>query len=371
MYLIFNVFIVESYAEFKGESLKKISVVITGQIKSSETFLNSIKEFVALKEEGVIDEIILSTWQTELDRQGRELIEQISENLIVITPTPPKVNSGSAFYQMKSFHFGLNEVVNKNNFIFKSRPDLLILREDLKNIFKKNYNIDSTRSPFKNKIWIPWFEISKPFYLADECFFCSYSDAVKLYNYNTIYDNYYNIDAGISHIRRFYDPFIGTYPEFENFFLNFGITGHGRSGRFQIFDVLYNNSNYLRGMKLYYEVLEANFNIGLDYNGYIDFREWNKLENSTYIESLYASVKRDNSFDPAKGHVYGYSNKDVIALLNTMPICREGEGVTDNSDDITKHTISRIVALLPKDSVYRLKFNKLIGNAKYLINKIL
>jgi hypothetical protein len=340
-------------------------VLITGQIKSSDNFLRAIKEFVALKDEGVVDEIILSTWKGELDKQSEELIEQVKENLIVVTPNPPKVNSGSAFYQMKSFHYALNKVTNKDNFIFKSRPDLFIAKKDIKKIIEKDYKVNSARSPFNSKVWIPWFEISKPFYLADECFFCSYLDALKLYNYNTIYDNYYEIDAGISHIRRFYNPFIECYPEFERFFQFFGITGHGRSKRFEIFEVLYKNSRYRKGIGLYYEILKENFNIGLDKYGYLDFREWNKLEKSTSIESLYGSVSRKNSFDPTKGHVYGYSDKDVIVLLNSMPSCGGEESTSEDNDITTKRLISQIVSSIPKNNILKMKFNKLLGYFKY------
>ncbi|ETX12709.1 hypothetical protein MUS1_03065 [Marinomonas ushuaiensis DSM 15871] len=344
--------------------MHKISVLITGEIKSSNAFLRSIQEFVALKNEGVVGEIILSTWKGELDKQSEELIEQVNENLIVVTPKPPKVNSGSIFYQMKSFHCALNKVTNKNNFIFKSRPDLFIAKEDLKRIFGKDYKINSARSPFKSKIWIPWFEISKPFYLADECFFCSYLDALKLYNYNTIYDNYYEIDAGISHIRRFYNPFIECYPEFEKFFQFFGVTGHGRRKRFEIFGELYRNSSYRKGMILYYEILKENFNIGLDKYGYIDFREWNKLEKSTLIESLYTSVSKKNSFDATKGHVYGYSDKDVITLLNFMPKCGDEEVITENNDVATKRFISQVVSSIPKDNIFKIKLKKLFSYFK-------
>ncbi|EKO3443220.1 TPA: hypothetical protein ACOJPC_002313 [Vibrio fluvialis] len=342
--------------------MHKISVVITGQVKSSVIFFESLKEFIALKEEGIVNEIVLSTWKGEIEKLNESITKQLNEHVVIITPNPPKVNSGTAFYQMKSLHCALNKLSDKKTFVFKTRPDLYISKEDIKEIIKLDNNVRSKKSPFVNKVWVPWFEVSKPFYMADECFYCNYPDAIKLYNYDTIYDNYFDIDAGISHIRRFYHPFTSIYPEFEHFFLKFGVTGHGTSQRFRLFDVLYENVNYKKGLRQYYKILEHSFNIGLHKYGYITFREWNKSEKKTIFNSLEDAVKPINSFEPSKGHVYGYNNNDVKTLLGDDAIYNEV--IPSEDDDITKVKIFNIMNSMPKVSLMKRILFKVLSYVK-------
>jgi len=341
--------------------VNKISVIITGQIKSPVTFSQSINEFILLQKEGIVDEIILSTWGCELEKIDSDFLNYLRKYVVIVTPEPPKINSGSAFYQMKSFHFGLNKIKDQDSFIFKSRPDLFISKDDLKEIILKNYEVTSLHSPFNSKVWVPWFEISKPFYLADECFFCSFSDAVKLYNYDTVFDNYYNIDAGISHIRRFYNPFIALYPEFDYFFQYFGRTGHGTVARFTVFDLLCKNKNYRKGVSLYYKILHDNFNIGLNKNGYILFREWNEEGNKSEITSLNASIYAGNSFDSTKGQVYAYTDHDLKNLIDNMPFDPDSKIIASEQDILTSHSISQIINSIPKTSFFKKLSNKILS----------
>lgn len=335
----------------------KVNVIITGQIRSAETFNKSIVELISLKKEGVVDKIILSTWEGELDKLDSNSIKKVNDNMIVITPKPPSIQSSSIFYQMKSFHCGLDEVVEHSSFIFKTRPDLVIKQEHIKEIIKLNNTITCKSSPFINKVWVPWFEITKPFYLADECFYCSYTDAHKLYNYNTIYDNYYDIDAGISHIRRFYEPFIALYPEFANYFKHFGISGHGTDSRFPIFNLMKKSNAYLYSISTYYKILDENFNIGISEYGYIDFREWNQKYNQTEITNLINSVTAKGSFDPKKGHNYAYTSNDVIRLRESMAVTEPlNEKLYSDGDKVIKlkaHMLKN--AIPPKSFMYRLK----------------
>ncbi|MEZ9068202.1 hypothetical protein [Vibrio atlanticus] len=309
--------------------------------------MRSVEEFRALKKEGQVEEVIFSTWQSELEKHP-EAIEYItSEGIVVIFNEEPKVNSGSAFHQMKSLHIGLDNIKNKNNYIFKTRPDLYISGKYVKKIASLNYDIETEKSPFSNKIWVPWFEISKPFYLADECFYCCYSDALKLVNYNTIYDNYFDIDAGITHIRRFYEPFFYIYKEFHHYFKVFGETGHGTELRFEIFEMLKGNHNYNALIQLYYKVLKDNFLIGLDESGYIEFREWNESASRPNLSNFHGSIRPENSFCPSKGQIYSYDLSYIDCEIENNVI-QLGEDVTLKDDIKLKKDIMIALSTLKK-----------------------
>ncbi len=293
-----------------------VSIVITGQIKSEDLFARSVKDFISLQDNGLIDQIIFSTWKSELITYKRIIPECHREKITVVCPSQPKVNSGSAFFQMKAFHEGLELVLDRKCFVFKTRPDLFISKVALKKIIHLDYDITVNNSPFSNKVWLPWFEISKPFYLADECFYCSYQDARKLFNYDCIYDNYYEIDAGISHIRRFIHPFLKTHPEFKYFLKYFGVTGHGTKKRFEIYSLLNASVNFKRLLKQYYGILNENFVIGLNEKDYIDFREWNESRKQFELSSILTDVRPENSFSPEQGQVYSYNMNILKHELN-------------------------------------------------------
>ena len=87
---------------------KKISVVITGLIRSPELFSRSLDSLRGLARVG---DIVLSTWDTEAQENATILAEfQHKQGLKIIAVPEPDKWSGNLLSQMKSLYVGLNQV---------------------------------------------------------------------------------------------------------------------------------------------------------------------------------------------------------------------------------------------------------------------
>lgn len=199
----------------------KCDIIFCGLIRRTDLLEKSIKDFNKLRKKGLIDKIILSTWVDEAEKNP-EIISFLKKNKVIILakPQPADPGVGNIWCQMKSFETGLSKS-KKNNFVLRTRTDVYINPEFLEYVFKNKesllkitYNLP--RNIFKFKVWIPWAELTQPFFIADECFFANHEDSKFLINYNPMYDEKYNLGAEIAHVRRFIEPFLKDYPIFYN-----------------------------------------------------------------------------------------------------------------------------------------------------------
>ncbi|MDB3972306.1 hypothetical protein N9400_02595 [Candidatus Thioglobus sp.] len=306
-----------------------INVIFTGLIRTDNRFKNSINDLLELRKKGLINQIILSTWIDELDNyQGLKGFLK-NNNIQILESVPPSSCKGSFLHQSRSLHLGLDAIKDRDLMIFKTRADLYVEKIYLEKILNLDLNISIHLSHvFEKRVWLPWFEITKPFYLADECFLATYNDSKKLVNYNMIYDVHYNIDSGVSHIRRFVEPFLPVYPIFEVYLNYLGTTAHGTNLRFKVLNELVNDEDYRKFLKLYYFVIKNYFYIGLDdATNYIHFRKWSKsvFELPNSVEEAF---DEKYSWDKSLGHIYSTNNKWINAVA--------GECNVDFSVDIHK-----------------------------------
>jgi len=197
---------------------KEADVIFTGLVRTPDLFRKSIKEMVRLRKRGFINEIKFSTWLGEVKKYP-EVNSFLKKNKIrIIESKEPKIRgSGNIWCQMKALEMGL-EKTDPNRFVLKTRADVYINpifiekiikeKEDLLKITKNlpNGNI------FKYKIWVPYFDLKTPFYLADECFFGYRDDLKHLYHYDDSYYKDFDIGGGRGHILRFIHPFRKGYP---------------------------------------------------------------------------------------------------------------------------------------------------------------
>ena len=86
-----------------------------------------------------------------------------------------------------------------SEFVLKTRTDVHIDPEFIRN----NLPLSG-----RNRVWIPWYQRLRPFYMADECFYGTKERIRALVNYDTWYDN--NKMWGITHMRRFAHPHINN-----------------------------------------------------------------------------------------------------------------------------------------------------------------
>lgn len=195
---------------------RKVYVLFTGQVRTPDLFKKSLTELFELRKEGAIEKVILSTWKSENF--------DIDSEYITVLESEPIAETGVGNYkaQMKHYIEGLNFIYkcSKDSFVLKTRPDVHISKEFIKKVINLDLSIDGKFTKIFNcKIWVPWFEITKPFYLEDAYFFGEYNDMLKLYNLSNIYTRN-NLGQGITHIRRFSFPFLDYFPTLAKFINN-------------------------------------------------------------------------------------------------------------------------------------------------------
>ena len=82
--------------------------------------------------------------------------------------------------------------------ILKLRTDAYFKNKDIIKISKLNFASEKN-SVFHKKIWVPWFEITKPLYIGDEVFVISLKDLQNILSKK----KYYvlgHLTHGITHI---------------------------------------------------------------------------------------------------------------------------------------------------------------------------
>ena len=287
----------------------KINIIIVGQLKNIQLYLRSIEVFTKMES---VNEIIQVIWDKEAIQHG-DLIEMArASGVNVIIQPEPKNLSSKVFYQMKALELGLDAVTDKSLPIFKTRADLYIQEEALIKITKLDRTFLNDQKLMEQKIWVPWFELTKPYYIADECFFSNYNDAVKLYNYDDSFDHLHPGDAGISHIRRFIGLDDMKSESVELVLKRFLITGHGTVKRRRILDFNLSCREFLEGIIAYYNFIETNFVVGLEgrYDEYIIFRKWSR-PNRNLTGNIIDDFDIKKSFDRMSGAIMSHHDNNI------------------------------------------------------------
>jgi len=190
-----------------------------------------------LRKQGLVSQIIFSTWDYEIDKipEMRAFFKK-NRILLIESKEPAERGRGNINCQMKSLENAL-EKVDKNRFILKTRADIYIDPKFLERIFQDKENIFKIKKNLPNgnvfcyKIWLPYYELTKPFYLADEAYFAFYFDHKLLINYEA-YHGKYKLQAGTVHMQRWMEPFLSKYPILRDYLENHPSVGYPKENLF-------------------------------------------------------------------------------------------------------------------------------------------
>jgi hypothetical protein len=270
---------------------KKVDILFCGLIRKEDLLRKSIKDMVSLRKKGLINNIIFSTWDYEVENNP-EVSSFLRENGVIIigSKEPSDWGKGNMRCQMKSLGIGLKRT-EKGRFVLKTRPDVYIPLDFLEKVLPSKEKLKITKdlpkgNIFKYKIWIPWFEITQPFFIGDEFFFGYREDLKFLADYSTIYDKDLYLGPEIHHIRRFIKPFLKQYPIFysslkkpsiEKSFKNFLLERSkkyydkltqlktlqkiSQNNRFKTLNKLLKQDNFINYLAAYYSILYSHFYI--------------------------------------------------------------------------------------------------------------
>ena len=338
------------------EETSSIDVLFTGLIREHDVFKKSLNELVELRKRGLVREIILSTWKGEPSKYSDMLKLFQTARVKIIEDEQPAINAHSPYYkgkdyiwhQMKALENGLKNV-DENRFVLKTRSDVYINPKFIEKLALEKEELLKIKKDlpkgnvFRYKVWVPWFELTKPFFMADESFFGSKEDLQKLYNYNQDYFEKYDLGPDVHHVMRYIHPFLEQYPIFQSALdryrkdrslKNFvkrtfpnafeylkrfsSLKNISEKNRFSILRRRLEDEEYIHLISAYYSVLHSHFYIDLlSFKNQVVFRDF-------YAGDLPKSdgETAENNFSeekvrfPGSGMIYFYEMDFVDSLCN-------------------------------------------------------
>ncbi len=297
-----------------------INVLFCGLIRNPEMLLRSVRELAMLRRRGLVDRMAFSTWKGQID-SCCDLRRSLADGEVeFVESDEPQYQGTSVFHQMKALELGLDHL-DGCGLVLKTRADVYVRPEFLERLAADSHYLEPDRGSdlavFERKIWVPWFEITKPFYMGDECFFGLASDLRKLINYDVSYDVKYDMDAGRGHIRRFIHPFLPHFPILADY-LSFGAkTGHNTAERFAILRRNMETQVFWDCLATYYLIVKKCFRIESDYTpNQIIFRKWSQPRVTVDPDKFDENFSVEKSWNGARGQIYAYNERWLDNVLN-------------------------------------------------------
>jgi hypothetical protein len=277
-------------------------IIITGRDKRPEILQKSSNIYKELLKEGFVKQVIYSTGKgcmPEFIRSNCKDFHLSETEEPILECRRPNGNLcklhngrgiGNCWVQTQQLEHGLSLIDDPQHaLVLKTRPDVLISKDLIKKVFKsiEEMKVGCEKTGLLNKVWNPWFDLSKPFYMADECFAGRATDLQKFINYRFI--EYPRRFQGITHVRRTVEPFLNTFPALMDYILAKDDSKHiyaltSRKRARSILNGLETES-YRQYLAAYYFILNKYFFI---YNPLpeIDFRVWSQNVNNQIIPDL-------------------------------------------------------------------------------------
>lgn len=298
------------------------TVILCGQVREPDRFYKTLVQLRSLRGEGRIGPIILSTWHGEVAKHaGLDALLRRLQVQVIAAREPRTPSMGNIFHQMKNLHLGL-EQVEGSAWVLKTRTDVHLSPAFLRDLLDHPERLElepevRAQGIFQNRVWVPWFEISTPFYMADECFFGRAADLGQLVNFDARYDLLYRIGCGITQIRRFAHPFLDRHPRLHEF-LALGIqTGLRHSLRFEVLPYLLEQDLYLEHLLAYYQILRDFFRIqSAGPPARIEFRRWSPGHVTVDPDQFRENFRAHRSWNPETGQIYAYDELWLRRLLD-------------------------------------------------------
>lgn len=216
--------------------------VMCGALRRITEFKISILELLRLRDEGVIDAVVLSTWEGEIDKHEDLRSSLLGSGVILIESAPPSDSGDFHIYaQHKAFLEGL-DACPAEALIFKSRTDrsfeltwtfLEQMRFGLPEA-EPSFGLDACLT---HKVGCLRISPSMPFYVADFTFLAYHRDCRRLLNFELFYDQFCMMSPMLPEVRWFASPFLResahltrSFRELRLLEISMSILEHARSG---------------------------------------------------------------------------------------------------------------------------------------------
>jgi hypothetical protein len=297
------------------------NIILTGKILDEIQFKKLIDKIIKLKKEKKVNQIILSIWENQI--LPKEVIFFFKKNNVEILRNKTKKFSCSFKYQSYLLKNGLRKIKNKRILIVKLRNDIHFELSQISKLSKLNFKTENKIKLLTHKIWVPYFEITKPFYLGDEIFVTNYRNLGKITSFNKYYGNSF-FDTGQTHINWFLGLFIKKFSIFNTYVKYFGKSNHFNSDRFFHLTKFINNKEYLKILLQYYKILDEYFIIGsnLKKNFSLNKKTINFFNQNLKINFQNKTIDDIFSINSShvkySGHIFSRNNNDVKKLIKLL-----------------------------------------------------
>jgi len=287
-------------------------ILVTGLPRNLDNFFKCLDNYQELRHKKIISRIVFSSWRTRVSGDIEEKLK-LKGIEVLLNEEPSNLGLGSVWAQMHALKFGL-EVCDENDFVFKTRTDARVspaLLEFLYNFYDNEHPINT--DVFKYRVWTPCFEVTKPFYFAEEVFCGHRDDLHNLINADSTYDRLYGKDniGGETHIRRFMPPFVNYYKKLEIY--KNKLEGGNYLGGWSNLSLRLKEEEYIEYLAIYYFVIKNFFFV-------------KEVPHSLFWKQLYCSGAT-SSFD------YGSFSKNFRNVKDSggrfMHWCHDGKWIED------------------------------------------
>lgn len=297
------------------------NIILTGKILDEIQFKKLIDKIIKLKKEKKINQIILSIWKNQI--LSKKIVFFLIKNNVNIIRNNSKVFKCSFKYQSYLLKNGLKKIKNKRILIIKLRTDINFELSQISKLSKLDFKINNKKNLLSCKIWVPYFEITKPFYIGDEVFITNYGNLIKITSFNKYYGNAF-FDTGQTHINWYLGLFIKKFNIFDIYVKYFGKSYHFNNIRFYHLTKLINNQKYLKILLQYYKILDKYFIVGsnLKKNFSLNRKTINFSNQNFMINFQNKTINNvfsiNNSHVKFSGHIFSRNNNDVKKLIKLV-----------------------------------------------------
>lgn len=185
--------------------------VMCGAIRRLVEFKFSIGELVRLRHAGLVDEIVLSTWNGEIDAHDGLRASLLDLGIHIVECAPPaNIGAWAIFGQHKNMLEGL-AICPADCFVFKHRTDKAFemtwsFHDFLVNGPPRTAGAEQYGG-FRHKVVCTRFSTTLPLYVADFSFLIYSRDLRQLLNFDGYFDNEV-VGTALPEMRWFAPPFI-------------------------------------------------------------------------------------------------------------------------------------------------------------------
>ena len=280
----------------------KISVLITGKIRNKYIFKYLLSNYILLRDHGIVDEIIISGWEADYESEAIDINELSLQGIKHILTHEPNAfySPGHLIHQLKAIKQALPHI-NPENFIFKTRTDIVPEFEKLPALFSNVINarpIYGTHNTFRRRIWVTHFEFFVPFWISDLVIMAQWTDMESMIRYDFEYEIMGDIPSKGAvpnpEIRHFLPIFEQPFPLLREYRKVWPLMHINNSNYCRDLINFLEKDIYLEYLSLYYYIIDTHFLVGTDaYPG--EMRLLRKSGENWYLQNAYPASSHDDS----------------------------------------------------------------------------